>query len=114
MVVQALEQAIGDATGEAFHCENSSAVGGGCINDAFVLTGGGRDFFAFSTGGGRDRVLDYRDGQDRFMIENGASDFAGLAIIDLGDDALIRFSNVRIIVEDTDHLILDASDFLFG
>ena len=76
--------------------------------------GGGRDFFAFSTGGGRDRVLDYRDGQDRFMIENGAGDFAGLAIIDLGDDALIRFSNVRIIVEDTDHLILDASDFLFG
>ena len=40
---QALEQAISDATGEAFRCENRNAVGGGCINDAFVLTGGGRD-----------------------------------------------------------------------
>lgn len=45
MVWQALEKAIGDATGEPFRCDNRSSVGGGSINDAFVMTGGGRDFF---------------------------------------------------------------------
>lgn len=76
--------------------------------------GGGRDMFVFKTGSGRDKVLDYKDRQDKFMIERGASDFSDLTILDLGENAQIRFSNVRITVEDTDHRILDASDFVFG
>ncbi len=76
--------------------------------------GGGRDMFVFKTGSGRDKVLDYKDRLDKFMIERGASDFSDLSIVDLGDDAQIRFSNVRITVEDTDHRVLDASDFVFG
>ena len=79
-----------------------------------LLTGGGgRDFFAFETGSGRDRVLDYQDRRDKFLIEGGASEFADLTILDLGDDAQFRFSNVRVTVEDTDHTLLDASDFIF-
>lgn len=76
--------------------------------------GGGRDFFVFATGDGRDRVLDYQDRRDKFMIEDGAASFSDLTILTLGDDTLIRFSNVRVIVEDTDSSLLDASDFLFG
>ena len=76
--------------------------------------GGGRDFFVFATGSGRDRVLDYQDGRDKFMIEAGAAGFSELTIVDLGEDALIQFSDVRVVVEDTDHLQLNAADFLFG
>ncbi len=37
--------AIGDATGEAFRPESQSSIGGGCINQAYRLSGGGRDYF---------------------------------------------------------------------
>jgi len=37
--------AITDATGEAFRPASPSSVGGGCINQAYRLSGGGRDFF---------------------------------------------------------------------
>ncbi len=76
--------------------------------------GGGRDMFVFKTGSGRDKVVDYKDRQDKFMIERGASYFSDLTILDLGEDAQIRFSNVQITVDNTDHRVLDESDFVFG
>ena len=36
---------IGQATGEAFEVENAAGVGGGCINAAWRLEGGGRRYF---------------------------------------------------------------------
>lgn len=40
-----IAQAIGEATGESFAVESASSVGGGCINRAHCLEGGGRAFF---------------------------------------------------------------------
>ena len=47
------------------------------------------------------------------MIEGGADGFGDLIISQIGEDAMIRFSNVRIILENTDSDVLDASDFIF-
>lgn len=76
--------------------------------------GGGRDFFVFSTGDGRDTITDFRDRQDRLMIEDGAEAFADLTISQFGDDARIRFANVTIDVENTDVSVLSAADFIFA
>ncbi|WP_028455912.1 fructosamine kinase family protein [Chitinilyticum litopenaei] len=40
-----LEHAIAQATGQPFHARQQRSVGGGCINDAFVLGDGSRRFF---------------------------------------------------------------------
>lgn len=42
---ETLAAAIADATGEPFEVEQRQSVGGGCINSACRLSGGGRDFF---------------------------------------------------------------------
>ncbi len=76
--------------------------------------GGGRDFFLFSTGDGFDTITDFRDRQDRIMIENGAEAFDDLTITQVGADARVRFANVRIDVEDTDVSTLTAADFIFS
>lgn len=76
--------------------------------------GGGRDFFLFSTGDGIDTITDFRDRQDRIMIENGAEAFVDLTITQIGDDARVRFANVRIDIEDTDISALTAADFIFS
>lgn len=76
--------------------------------------GGGRDFFVFSTGDGRDTITDFRDRQDRIMIEDGAEAFADLTITQLGDDARVRFANVTIDIEDTNIAALSAADFVFS
>lgn len=76
--------------------------------------GGGRDFFLFSRGDGFDTITDFRDRQDRIMIDEGAEAFADLTITQIGDDALVRFANVRISVEDTDISALTAADFIFS
>lgn len=76
--------------------------------------GGGRDFFVFSIGDGRDTITDFRDRQDRIMIEEGAEAFADLTITQLGDDARVRFANVTIDIEDTNIAALSAADFVFS
>jgi len=40
-----IARAIGEATGEPFAVEAQSPIGGGCINQAHRISGGGRDFF---------------------------------------------------------------------
>ncbi len=42
---EAIAHAISAASGEAFTAENSTGVGGGCINTTEVLEGGGRRYF---------------------------------------------------------------------
>jgi fructosamine-3-kinase len=42
---QTISQHIRQVTGDAFHLETCSRVGGGCINTAYHLQGGGRDYF---------------------------------------------------------------------
>lgn len=40
-----IEAAIRDASGASFAIESRSSVGGGCINECYVVRGGGRAFF---------------------------------------------------------------------
>ncbi len=75
--------------------------------------GGGRDVFVFDTGDGRDTITDFRQRQDRIEIQSGADSFDDLAITQVGDDVLIRFSNVRITVEDDQIANFTAADFIF-
>ena len=42
---QDIEQAISDATGKSFALDSQGNIGGGCINTAMKLSGGGREFF---------------------------------------------------------------------
>ena len=82
---------------------------------ADILTGGGgRDTFSFTQGDGRDRITDYNDRADTILIGAGAESFADLSISQVGDDALIRFANVRIFLEDTDMNVLEQTDFMFS
>lgn len=42
---QDIEQAITDATGTTFVLDKHGSIGGGCINTAMKISGGGREFF---------------------------------------------------------------------
>jgi Ca2+-binding RTX toxin-like protein len=86
---------------------------GGAGNDR--LTGGdGVDRFLFARGAGADTVTDFDDGTDRIRIVSGAANFAALAISQAGDDAVVRFANVRLTLEDVAIAQLGAADFVFG
>jgi Ca2+-binding RTX toxin-like protein len=75
----------------------------------------GADTFEFSTGDGKgNRITDMTLGEDVISIRDGAASFADLDISSNGDDAVVAFSNVRVILEDVDSTALDAGDFLFA
>lgn len=79
---------------------------------ADLLTGGGgRDTFVFERGSGNDTILDWRDRQDRIEIDGAA--LGELTISQVGDDTLIRYTNIRITVEDTEADLFTAADFIF-
>lgn len=42
---QDIEQAISEATGEGFVCDSQGSIGGGCINTAIKIRGGGHEYF---------------------------------------------------------------------
>lgn len=87
-------------------------VNGGLDDD--TLTGGtGVDTFEFRTGDGTDRITDFTDGEDMFLITSGASDFTDVTVLDLGADALVVFSDVVIRLENVDHTLIGAEDFIF-
>ena len=75
--------------------------------------GGGRDVFQFRTGDGFDRITDFQQDRDRIEILRGADAFNDLDISQSGDDVLISFANVRVLVEDQDEGDFAASDFIF-
>ncbi len=85
---------------------------GGLAQD--ILTGGsGKDRFVFNTGDGTDTITDFTDGEDRIVIDSGATSLAQVTVVDLGADAQIRFSNLRITLLDIDHTLIGAGDFQF-
>jgi Ca2+-binding RTX toxin-like protein len=77
----------------------------------FLSGGNGRDTFHFERGSGNDVIEDWRDRQDRIDID-GAT-FDDLIINQVGDNTLIRYTNIRITVEDSDAELFTAADFIF-
>lgn len=79
-----------------------------------MVGGAGDDSFVFRTGSGSDRIADYSDGTDRIVFAAGPDDFADLRIIDQGGDTVIRFGGDMIVLQDVDHHLIDAGDFIFA
>lgn len=77
----------------------------------FLSGGNGRDTFHFERGSGNDVIEDWRDRQDRIDID-GAT-FDDLIISQVGDNTLIRYTNIRITVKDSDAELFTAADFIF-
>ncbi|MEP1588637.1 MAG: calcium-binding protein [Tateyamaria sp.] len=81
--------------------------------DDLLIGGDGADKFEFSTGDGSDRITDFDDGTDLIVVSSGAANFGDVAVLDLGADALVVFSDVVIRLEDVDHSLITADDFIF-
>ncbi len=75
--------------------------------------GGGADEFMFTRGDGRDVIEDFQQGRDRIAIDVGADEFQDLIIAQAGDDVVISFSNVEILVEGDRVGNFTAADFIF-
>ncbi|MDG1208881.1 MAG: hypothetical protein P8Q48_17205 [Paracoccaceae bacterium] len=79
------------------------------------LTGGaGRDTFKFERGDGRDTITDYRQGQDRIVVDDREDLLAALdSVQQRGENVFISFANVKITVLDSDADAFTAADFIF-
>ncbi|PCJ09355.1 MAG: glycerophosphodiester phosphodiesterase [Rhodobacteraceae bacterium] len=80
-----------------------------------VLTGGaGRDVFVFHKNHGNDTITDFELGIDHIQIGRGASRLGQLDFEQQGNDVLVSFANVEILIEDVSITsIQDAGNFLF-
>ncbi|MQQ09584.1 calcium-binding protein [Epibacterium sp. SM1979] len=82
------------------------------------LRGGlGADVFIFDNGNGRDRVLDFVQGQDllhlRFLGRKGAQRFEDLEMRHQGNDLIVDIGTGQIILDGLAGLSLEEDDFLF-
>ncbi|WP_323782267.1 calcium-binding protein [Leisingera sp.] len=80
-----------------------------------MLTGGKHaDVFVFHKGHGNDTISDFTAGEDHIAIGRGANRLSRLEFDSQGDDVLVTFANVTILVEDiTVAQLQDADNFLF-
>ncbi len=84
---------------------------GGRADDT-LKGGGGVDHFMYKPGAGNDVILDFGGG-DQIVISRGADEFSDLSIQQQGNDVLIEFANVDILIKTDDVNNFDASDFMF-
>lgn len=75
--------------------------------------GGGRDVFQFKTGDGSDRITDFQQGRDKIEFIRGADDLGDIDVTQSGDDVLITFADVSILVEDQNEGAFGSADFIF-
>ncbi|KIC25329.1 MULTISPECIES: calcium-binding protein [unclassified Leisingera] len=86
----------------------------GQAGDDQLHGGTGADVFIFHRGYGNDTIQDFTAGQDHIKIGVGANGMDDLEFQTRGDDVLVSFSNVTILVEDiTLAQLQDADNFLF-
>ncbi|MFD1881984.1 calcium-binding protein [Paracoccus pacificus] len=79
-----------------------------------ILFGGAdRDVFVFAQNGGTDHIADFQNGLDRIRIDDGATNYNQLSIVQAGSDVVVKSSNFVIYIDDTQRSQIDASDFLF-
>jgi len=85
---------------------------GGAAND--VLKGGaGADRFVFDAADGRDRIKDWRDGEDRLDLRPAGLAFEDVSVASRGDAALLRFAETTVLIPGAAGLI-DADDLMLG
>ncbi len=78
-----------------------------------LLNGGAdADRFVFAAGDGHDRIADFQNGIDRIEIASGAERFGDLRITDAGANVVIGYGTDTITIENLDHRLIDASDFI--
>ena len=71
--------------------------------------------FFFENGGGRDRIVDFEDGEDRIEFRSGANAMADLTYAQVGNDVHITYGGTnKVIVAQTWYFYLDSSDFIFS
>jgi len=88
-------------------------LAGGKGNRDLLKGGSGEDVFLIGRKDGRDKVKDFRDGQDMVGVASGAERFEDLAIRRKGDDLLIKNGRTKLLLEDVDKSDFDGSDVLF-
>ena len=82
--------------------------------DDILKGNGGADVFQFRTNDRNDTILDFRQGQDKIQIQNGARSFDALRIEQDGADVLIEFGvagKIRVVTDNA--AAFDESDFIF-
>ncbi len=80
--------------------------------DADILTGGaGADQFIFDRTSGQDRITDFQNGSDRFVISGACC--GDIRITTVGSSTEISFFDSKIILENTQASWIEISDFMF-
>ncbi len=74
---------------------------------------GGADTFRFRASDRNDTILDFRQGQDKIEIQNGARSFDGLTFEQDGADVLIGFGSGQVRVVTDNIGAFDEGDFIF-
>ena len=87
---------------------------GGEGND-LMKGGAGADVFVFAAAHGKDVIYDFEDG-DRISLDGVTEDRfkAEVTVSDAGGDAAVAWSGGSITLQDIDHSLIDADDFIFG
>lgn len=86
-------------------------LSGGKGNDV-LIGGAGADQFLFGKADGRDRIVDFEQGQDLLRFA-GATKMGDLTLKQVGDDVMIRFGTTEVLVEDSRIKQFSAEDFIF-
>ena len=82
-------------------------LSGGTGNDS--LSGGAdADMFIFGTADGRDVISDFQDGIDVLVMGL----YADVTVQDAGLDTLLIFGATRVTLQNFDHTLISAADFL--
>lgn len=89
--------------------DGDDTLDGGTGDD--ILFGGlGADMFYFGTGSGRDRIVDFTDGEDLIDFGSGVQ-FDDIKITQRGGDVVVRVQDQVVFLKNFDANLLDASDF---
>ncbi len=102
----------GDRRDFLFGGEGNDVLHGEAGHD--MLHGGeGFDIFVFEQGGGRDRVLDFTDGEDLLDLSAFDVDFDDLNVRETQSGVRVDVGDMRIFLDGVDIDTVDATDFLF-